>query len=58
MAHDRAEGARVVIAALSALRAELLARCTTDEQRALVARSLEAALDHVRAALLAAGVRP
>jgi hypothetical protein len=48
----------MVITALAALRAELLARCTTDEQRALVARSLDAALDHVRAALLAAGVRP
>lgn len=48
----------MVIAALRSLRVELLARCTTDEQRALVARSLDAALDHVRAALLAAGVRP
>ena len=47
----------MVITALAALRAELLARCTTDEQRALVARSLDAALEHVRAALLAAGVR-
>ena len=48
----------MVTAALRSLRVELLARCTTDEQRALVARSLDAALEHVRAALLAAGVRP
>lgn len=48
----------MVTAALAALRVELFARCTSAEQRALVARSLDAALDHVRAALLAAGVRP
>ena len=40
------------------LRRELLAQCRDDDARALVARSLEAASHHVRAAVLAARRAP
>ena len=47
-----------VLAAIRALRMELLALCASSEQRALVERSLTAATDHVLAAMHASRRAP
>jgi hypothetical protein len=48
----------LALQALRVLRAALLERVADPDARALVSRSLDAAVEHVRAAALAAGVRP